>query len=162
MVSDPTDDTTKGEEFQGISNLHVSRFLELGFSKEREPIDGLVTRLRGPGGAVWLRDIFVGGQLGPVADLEAIASPAGASLAVLRSIKDRANALLKDPREPNALHAGMAGYFLAIAAGLGQHGEMLTQQPREKIEPILRKLSSVAPEPWASVFRRALESPKPK
>ncbi len=161
-MSDPTHDTQKSEEFQGISSLHVSRLLELGFSREREPIDGLITRLRGPDGAVWLRDALLTGRLGPASDLEALATPAGASISVLRSIKDRANALLKDPKDSAALHAGMAGYFLAIAASLGQHGQMLTQQPREKIEPILRKLSNAASEPWASVFRRALESPKTK
>lgn len=162
MTTERTDGGVTSEEFQGISSLRVSRLLELGLSREREPIDGLVARLRASEGADWLRKAIESGGIGSRADWESIASPAGAPTSLLRAIKDRANDLLRDPADQDAFHAGMAGYFIAIAAGLAQHGELLTRQPREKLEPILRKLSEVAPSPWAPLFRRALDSLKTK
>ncbi len=162
MTIESADEGARGGELEGISSLHVSRLLELGFSRERQPIDGLLARLRGPRGAAWLRATLQGGRLGPSADLDAITSPQGVSISLLRALKDRANVLLKDPAKRENLHAGMAGYFLAIAAAIAQHGELLTQQPCEKIAPILRKLSTVVPEPWGPIFRCALDSPRLK
>lgn len=158
MTTERADSAAKSEEFKGISSLHVSRLLELGLSKEREPIDGLVARLRSKDGSGWLRKAMESGRIGALTEWEAIANAAGAPISLLRSIKDRANALLRDPVDQDALHAGMSGYFIAIAAGLAQHGVLLTRQPRGKLEPILRKLSEAAPGPWAELFLRALDS----
>jgi hypothetical protein len=140
------------------SGAHLSRLLRLGFSSERDLVDDLVERLRGPGGAAWFSEALRSGRLGPAAEIEAIIAEGGVPRDALRALKDRGNALLGRPPDEESLHCGMAGYFLAIAAGLAHHGELLTRQPREKVDPILRKLAAAAPEPWAGVFRRGAEA----
>jgi hypothetical protein len=150
----------EGEEFRGISKLHVSRLLSLGLSGKREPIDELVDRLRQPDGAPWLRAALARGPLSELGPLEELLAAGSAKLSQMEELKKRSNALLENPAERDAFLSGMACYFFSIAAALVHHRRLITSQTREKLDPVLKKLARAVPEPWAELLKMVSAPPE--
>ena len=51
--------------------------------------------------------------------------------------------------------AATAAYFVTVAVALVDHGQMISSQPREDLEPILIDLAAAAPAPWGEALTEA-------
>jgi len=127
----------------------------MGLSRGYEPIDELLARLRSAQGPAWLEGELRGGRLAPPELFEKLRVGSEVPIEGLERLKERGNELLKAPSDRDALLAGMAGYFLAVAAALATRGTLITSQNPERLAPILRRLSEAAPEPWKGIFAAA-------
>jgi hypothetical protein len=78
-----------------------------------------------------------------------------AEMAVLEQIRTTAKRLAKSPAESDEHLAGIAAYFLVIAAALHQYGSTLTDRPNIEIAAILLDLATAAPEPYSTLLGKA-------
>jgi hypothetical protein len=132
----------------------ASTLLQLGLDGPRRPVHGLLDRLSEAGGAAWLESALsrVCEDLGTPRELLV---EGRASLEQLTTIKDRSKRLLRHADDGEASLAGVAGYFLSIAAGLRHHGALIGSRGRSELDGILLDIASVAPSPYSEMLSDA-------
>jgi|GEM_PF-2553029 len=142
--------------YDNISANRASVLLRLGLPSPRNAADDLVDRLESPGGSEWATEVMRRDPFTSVSiDLQSLT--AVAPLNMLIALKDLGKDMVKSPSDRDGYLAGLAGYYLAIAAAIVQHRQVITRTPRQELSQILIEIASVAPAPWASVFMRAAE-----
>jgi len=135
----------------------VTRLLELGLAEPRRPVDALIDRLGAADGMAWFTRFLASGPLAETGDAESAILDGAAQLDQLGAIKERSKELLADAIAEDDRLAGLAGYFLTIAAGLAHHGANLSSRSLADLRPVLLDLASVCPEAWSRLLTRAIE-----
>jgi hypothetical protein len=130
-------------------------FLRLGLEGPRRPVDDLIDRLRRSSGGSWLNDALQAGPLKGQGSASELLIDGKATIAQLIAIKDRSKALVKEAVAGELRLAGIAGYFLSIAAGLQHHGKLITTRDHDQLAEILLDLAEAAPEPFKGLLSHA-------
>ena len=78
----------------------------------------------------------------------------------LTMLKDRGKEMVKRPQTRSAYLAGLAAYYLGIAAALRDHKACITRTPREELNQILIELASVTTDQWKDLFMQAAAVPQ--
>lgn len=140
---------------EDISVDAASRLLKLGLGGRRRPVDDLIDRLHEPDGARWLTQALDAGPLEGIGDAEAIFLNGEGGLAKLTAIKERSKVILDRPRDRDERLAGLAAYFLSIAAGLRHHGKVIGGRGREDRNTVLLDIAAAAPAPFSEMLGKA-------
>jgi hypothetical protein len=138
-----------------LTSEQASTLLKLGLAGPRRPVDDLIDRLTKPDAADWL---FAALEAGPVRGMgspSSLLAHGKATLAQLESIKERSKAALKAGIDSDMRLAGIAGYFLALAAGLFHHHKLIGGRERTELNAVMLDLASVAPEPFSRLLSEA-------
>lgn len=131
-----------------VGRGEASRLLRLGIDRDEVADDGRV-----------VRPLFHELLAAPPVALHEAAEPllveGGASLEVLRALKDAAQAHFA-PECPAAqrLAAGV-WYYLAIAAARVHRGVLLTSRPPAEVQAGLIRLAARVPVPWSDLLSHA-------
>ena len=132
----------------------TSRLLDLCLPEERRPVDDLIDRLRAPDGASWIG--------AAIATLARDDEPVDESIVEvprdmprLVAIKNTGSRLAGNRVDPEVRMTGIAIYFIAVAAALVHHRELISSRDREEIDGILVDLGDAMPEPWGDLMSRA-------
>lgn len=144
------------------TDLHdnaVTRLLELGLAQPRRPVDALIDRLGATDGPAWFDRFLSTGPLAQTGDPVGALIDGAIQLDQLEAIKGASKALLAGAIAEDDRLAGLAGYFLTIAAGLAHHGSNLSSRSLGDLHPVLMDLASVCPEPWAQLLASAIPEP---
>jgi hypothetical protein len=145
---------------QDMSMEKASLFLRLGMSAPRRPVDDLIDRLRKPDGGRWLARALEDGPMRGMGSPTDLLVNGKATVQECMLIKDHSKVFVRKATESDAKMAGIAGYFLAIAAGLRHHGVLLTTRERAGLRDILLDLSEALAEPYRDlVSHAALSAP---
>lgn len=137
-----------------VSLDRASVLLRFGITRPRRSVDALIERLERSDGPTWLDAALATGPLTGLGGPTAFARGT-APLESIHRAKDRGKELAAHAREPEERLAGLAGYFVAIAAALAHHGSAITTRPIDELAPMLLDLATVAPSPWTELFGRA-------
>lgn len=147
----PQSNPSVSHTYDDISANRASVLLRLGLPSPRNAADDLVDRLEAHGGAEWARAVmarepFTGAGL----DIASIVG--GIPLTTLVLLKDRGKDMVKSPIDRDGYLAGLAGYYLAIAAAICHHHSIITRTPKADLSQILIEIASVAPPDWSRLF----------
>lgn len=132
----------------------TTSLLRLGLSDPPRPVDELIERLRAADGASWLATTLERGPLAGVGNATDVLVEGRCTPEQLRTVKDEARAMSKKSDARDRL-AGIAAYFLAIAAGLRHHGTLLTSRDRAAVNEVLLDLAEAAPDPFSGLLMDA-------
>jgi hypothetical protein len=144
-----------GPQLPGSLTLEqASTLLRLGRPTPSPLICDLIERLRQPDGFDWLNAAIRNSLLDSQGSPEAFFLHKGATLEQLNSIKQRSKELVQEP-DQEARRAGLAGYYLSIAAALRYYGAMLTSRGRHELNDILLDLAEAAPQPFDRLLSEA-------
>ncbi|MCI0365895.1 MAG: hypothetical protein L0Y44_00035 [Phycisphaerales bacterium] len=145
---------------QDMSMEKASLFLRLGMSAPRRPVDDLIDRLNQPDGKRWLPGALEDGPMRGMGTPLDLLVNGKATVQQCMLIKDHSKVFVRKAMDNEAKMAGIAGYFLAIAAGLRHHGVLLTARERAGLRDILLDLAEALAEPYrALVSQAALSAP---
>ena len=129
----------------------VSGWLEL--ARPERTVDKLLFKLREPGGESWV--------LGELRSRFAIDRPlerlvsGEVSLERLIEIKEQSKRIFQPRDFKEAILAGVAGYFLSVAAALTHYGTLISTQGRDRVDPVLVDLERALSRPWRELLRSA-------
>lgn len=138
-----------------LDGTAVARLLALGRERDLRPVAGLVDRLGHTDGATWFAQSVLDAIVAPWGRPDELAAGASTPLERLRDLKDRGHALIERSDTFEDRLAGVAAYFLAVAAALVQHGERITRRDRARLDPMLLDLAAAMPEPWSGLLSQA-------
>ncbi len=133
----------------------ATKLLRLGLGGRRRPVDDLIDRLHEADGAAWLSRALNAGPLHGIGAADAMLLEGKASVATLAAIKERSKVILERPRDREERLAGLAGYFLSIAAGLRHHGKVIGGRGREERDAVFLDLAAAAPPAWSEMLGAA-------
>jgi hypothetical protein len=169
-------------ESEHMTTATASVFLRLGMSGPRRPVDDLIDRLRQPDGGAWLIKALENGSLNGLGSAASLLGQGEITIEQCVKVKERSKAMVASDRHsreggnPEAARvpqgpdarlrghdetghdarlAGIAGYFLSIAAGLRFHDVLLTTRERTKLAETWLDLAEVAPEPFSTLLSEA-------
>ncbi len=154
MTAHHEDDISAGDR-PSLALSTASKLMRLGFSRPRRPVDDLIDRLRQPDAAAWMDEAL---RSGPIADdgaPVALLVEGTATAEDLAVIKERSKTLLHTSGTGSQRLAGVAGYFLSIAAALRHHGVLITARSRDEVDPVLLDLAEAAPAPYGDMLSAA-------
>lgn len=138
----------------------ASLFLRLGMSAPRRPVDDLIDRLKKGDGASWLPVALENGPMRGMGSPVEMLVQGKATAQQCGVIKDHSKVFVRKAVDTDARVAGIAGYFLAIAAGLKHHGLLITTRERAGLRDILLDLAEALPKPYSElVSQAALSAP---
>lgn len=143
----------------GSTRLHVpwvAATLGEFLSDARRPVDDLLARLRREADGDWLASGLERRYGSDGARFEDVVIGGSATADDLRSLKQAAKDGFDTAPRSGDRSLAVAAYFLAIAAALAHHRELITSQGRETIDPELDALAGWLPERWAAMVRKAL------
>jgi hypothetical protein len=146
---------TKPQRDPALSEVGVSRLLQVGLDAPRRPVNDLVDRLLEPDGDQWLSRIL---HTGPVATHglpKELLCEGRATFEQLMAIKGQSKQMLQGPGGRESRASALMGYMLAVAAALVHHGRMISSRPRSELDAVLLELADVTPGEWAGLLRRA-------
>jgi hypothetical protein len=156
--NDPDPEPTTLSELLPLDT--TTQLLSIAIAEPRRPIDQLIDRLD-DAGMPWLLAALASGPLEGMGAPEAVLAAGRSSVEDLGIVKKRSKALLRTNGEQRL--AGIAGYFLALAAGLRDHGVLLTSRSVEELRPLLIDLASALDGPLQTLLVEAarVEPAKP-
>lgn len=134
----------------------TAQFLRLALSGSR-PIDHLLRRLEDADGPEWFARALPSSPVGSIPDGCRKLAEGPVEITELDLIKRRSKALSMHATYHEEMLAGVAGYFLAVAAGVVHLRRLLSSRPVEELEPIFRDLAALVPEPWATLVKSAAD-----
>jgi len=148
-------DTTRFESYDDISSVRASSMLKMSLHGPRNAADDLIDHLETVEGPRWMEILWKKEPFSlSILDIPSVLG-GGAGLDVLMSLKDKGKEMVKKPAHREGYLCGLAAYYIAIAAALVQHGELITRTPRHDVNQILIELASVAPTQWKELFMKA-------
>ena len=133
----------------------ATQLLRLGLTGPRRPVDDLIDRLGEPDGANWLIEALDQGVLAGLGSAVGQLAEGEATVEQLAEIKERSQSQLRTGLDRDSRLAGIAGYFLTLAAGLRHHGHALSSRSRDDLDPVLLDLATVAPSPFSELLSDA-------
>jgi hypothetical protein len=144
--------TVTNEDTEGTL---VAGLLRMGMTGRQRVVDRLLDRMSLADGGTWFRRM-----LAMLAEAEGSSDlgliPEGVvSREALEEEKRRAKRILGSAMAEEDRLRGTLLYFVAIAGALATHGERISSQPDEVLEPALLDLAEVAPEGWREMFSGA-------
>ena len=147
-----------------LTEVGVTRLLQVGLNKPRRPVNDLVDRLLEPDGAQWLSRILHTGPIATHGLPKELLCDGHATMDQLMAIKGESKELLqgsggREARGGADRAAALMGYMLAVAAALLHHGQMISSRPRSELDAVLLELADVTPGEWAGLLRRAARVP---
>lgn len=145
-------------DYGAITGVETARMLRFTFRAPRRPVDDLIHRLELDDGVAWFTRHLGRGALGRSGPASELLVGGTASLEQLRHLKRDCKLQFKQGKrdgDADAALAGLAGYFLAIAAALHHHGRHIGSQPGAALADVLLDLASALPEPWAELLAAA-------
>jgi|JI6StandDraft_1071083.scaffolds.fasta_scaffold244463_2 hypothetical protein len=145
--------------YDDISQDQASAMLRLGLPGPRNAADDLVNHLESADGAAWMRGLFESEPFSLLKVTSAQILGARMTLESISMLKDRGKEMVKRPQTRSAYLAGLAAYYLAIAAALRDHKTVITRTPRPELNQILIELASVTQEQWKELFMQAAAVP---
>jgi hypothetical protein len=158
--------TMLGDWTAPFSREAASRLLSIGLAAERRPVEALIDALEDGEPDVVLRRLLaqvkVQGPSGPI-DIARVVLGDAPSVADLKLIKEAGK---KSASEPGASGtspvrlAGLAAYFLALAAALARHGKLISGQTRDQVDEALLELGSALADPWRGLILAAVRAGK--
>lgn len=146
--------------YDDISQDQASAMLRLGLPGPRNAADDLVNHLESADGVAWLRGLFSNEPFSLLKVTQAQILGGSMSLESLTMLKDRGKEMVKRPQTRSAYLAGLAAYYLGIAAALRDHKACITRTPREELNQILIELASVTTDQWKDLFMQAAAVPQ--
>lgn len=158
--------TMLGDWTAPFSREAASRLLSIGLAAERRPVEALIDALEDGEPDVVLRRLLaqvkVQGPAGAVDVARAVLSEAPA-LDELKLIKEAGKKSASEPgangTSPARL-AGLAAYFLSLAAALAKHGKLISGQTRDQVDEALLELGSALTDPWRNLILAAVRAGK--
>lgn len=142
-----------------LTEVGVTRLLQVGLDKPRRPINDLVDRLLEPDGSQWLSRILHTGPIATHGLPKELLCDGRATMDQLMAIKGESKEMLQGPGRAQGRAAALMGYLLAVAAALVHHGQMISSRPRSELDAVLLELADVTPGEWAGLLRRAARVP---
>jgi hypothetical protein len=153
----PANPSPEGSRSPALPLETATRLLRLGLSEPRRPVDDLIDRLGAADGATWLEGALerVLGDLGSAREQLV---EGRATIAQLASVKEHSQTLLRAGPDADSRLAGIAGYFLALAAALRHHGHALSSRGRDELDAVLLDLATAAPSPFSELLSGATQA----
>lgn len=149
--------TEKSSDRRDLDPKTTARLLELGLSGPRKPADDLLERLERKEGRRWFSDrVLAGISEGGFENPDRLA-PGEATLEELIALKDWSKGEVSGSSGDRRL-AGLAGYFLAVAAALVHYQKLICGRTRGELDPVLFDLATAVPSPWDDLFVKAARS----
>lgn len=150
----PADQSGSVPEPSDLPLEAAARLLREGIGAPPRPVDDLIDRLLEPSGAEWLPAALASGPMRGMGEPALLLAGAGATLEQLEAIRRQSAAQVKSGPSEARLE-GLAGYFLAVAAALRQHGTLITRRDRAEVNAVLLELAAAAPPPYCDLLREA-------
>mgnify|MGYP001252750101 CR=1 FL=1 len=150
----------RGGPYDGITEERASTLLRMGLHGPRNAADDLVDELEQCDGARWLESQF---RRAPFAELPRVSAAllnGEAGVDAMKALKERAKEIVKKPASREAYLAGLAAYYLAIAAALVHHRTRITRQSAHELEHVLQELAAVTPLPWSELLANGATAAK--
>ena len=138
-----------------LSAEHASVFLKLGIAGPRRPIDDLIDEINRDATGHRLTQLLEAGPFRGMGSAERLLLEGESSLEEWSEIKERSKLIAKQAATADERLAGMAGYFVSIAAALHHHQVLLTTRDRETLEPSLLDLADACQEPFKALLSSA-------
>lgn len=141
--------------FAQLDSSQATRLLKLGISGPKRRVDPLIDRLRSSAGKSWFAGIL---KRPPFADLpDAVGQlvQGRASLDEIVAFKDAAKHAVTAAQAADAELAGIAAYYIAIAAAMTHHNSLISSVNRTELDAVLLDLAEVLPSPWSELASRA-------
>lgn len=141
--------------FAQLDSSQATRLLKLGISGPKRRVDPLIDRLRSSAGKSWFAGIL---KRPPFADLpDAVGQfvQGRASLDQIVAFKDAAKHAVTAAQGADAELAGIAAYYIAIAAAMAHHNSLISSVNRTELDAVLLDLAEVLPSPWSELASRA-------
>jgi hypothetical protein len=148
------------EHSGGLGDEQISKLLRLGLSAEDEPagvrpVERLLERLSQEDGPGWFRE-----TAGSLLDLrpspEAVLLERRPDITELERLKSRCKEMVNSSGDDHLI--SLAGYYLAVAAGLKHHKVLLSGMDSSSWYEILDDLEIGFPPPLDELFREAREA----
>jgi hypothetical protein len=149
-MSSPTASEPPPGENPALGHDSLTRLLQLGLRPGSRPVDELLDWLALDEGRAW----FV--TWSQASGRALLQSPPPA-LDALREFYGESKKLLARARIKEDRVGALAAYFLANAAALAHHGQLLSSRSRDELVPVLSDLAAALPEPWDDLVERAVE-----
>ncbi len=146
-------------EFANLSELDASRLFQIGLCGPRRPVDALIDRLSQLDGHHWLDSALSTGTASMFEDPENALIRGSATLDQLKRMKEEGKSVIKRSRDRETRLNALASYFLAIAAAMVHHRNLICSRRRDELNPVLLDLASVAPGKWSDLLSQAALTP---
>ncbi len=138
-----------------LTTAQTAHFLSLGKTSGQRRVDELIARLNRLDGAAWVARHLPSCLDTTSEPPQTLFLIPNVDMATLDEMKSRSKTLFSEALHPDDRCAGMAGYFMAIAAALRWHGRMITDRSIEGLRDDLLDLAVVAPPPYDELFSQA-------
>ncbi len=152
MTSESGKPRSKDGRLQGST---VTKLLQLGLAGPRRPVDALIDRLNASDGATWFSVALGRHPIKQIGDPVLTLVHGRADMTALERLKDASKRLLQDAISENDRLTGLAGYFLAVAAGVEHHARNISSRPPTELHGVLLDLAAVSPAPWSDLLAGA-------
>lgn len=141
--------------FAQLDSSQATRLLKLGISGPKRRVDPLIDRLRSSAGKAWFAGIFKKAPFATLADPVDRLAEGRATLDEIVAFKDAAKHAVTKATGSDTELAGVAAYYMAIAAALAHHGSLISSVNRPELDAVLLDLAEVLPSPWSELASRA-------
>lgn len=155
-----------GADAGALGQQQAARLLKMGISGPRRSVDDLITRLEAPDSEFFFRSLMRTGLLTTIprtaagAGADALCKP-GLTIEQLTEVKDQSKNQAATSKSRDDYLAGVAAYYLSIAAALAHHGRLISATNRREMNDALLDLAASVPEPWADLLAQGALAPAP-
>jgi hypothetical protein len=143
---------------KSLSDLQISRLLQMSLSGSDRPIDKLVVRLSESDGVEWFESQLVADPIAPFLEGLRNGTLSRDELDMLR----RAGKRQFSAGEGEATMTGVLAYLLALAATLARHGVWASERRFDEVVHVLEDLVALLPSPWKEIVETAAKGPPPR
>lgn len=141
--------------FAKLDSSQATRLLKLGLSGPKRRVDPLLERLRSSAGKSWFAGMLKRPPFAGLGAPLAMLVEGQASLEQLVAFKDAAKQVVTTAGGADAELAGVAAYYLAIAAAITHHNSLISSVNRTELDTVLLDMAEVMPSPWSELASKA-------